>query len=110
MNTRYPADKWLLIFKGGYQIDGHINAGAGIYCELFSSYVTLEQHSTAFDGELEAIRTALRLMNLHQKKFERAVIFSDSKTAITICGINRYRDINRSQRLPDPNMTTTGKT
>ena len=42
----------------------------------------LGQHSTAFDGEIEAIRTALRLLNLHQNKFERAVIFSDSKAAI----------------------------
>jgi hypothetical protein len=33
----------------------------------------LGQHSTAFDGEIEAIRTALHLLNLHQNKFERAV-------------------------------------
>jgi len=26
------------------------------------------QHSTAFDGEIEAIRTELRLLNLHHKK------------------------------------------
>ena len=91
-------------------MNGYINAGAGIYCEFFSSYMTLGQHSTAFDGEIEAIRTALRLLNLHQNKFERAVIFSDSKAAITICGINSNCDINRSQRLPGPNMTTYGKT
>ena len=42
----------------------------------------LGQHSTAFDGEIEAIRTALRPLNLHKNKFERAVIFSDSKAAI----------------------------
>jgi len=42
----------------------------------------LGQHSTAFDREMEAIRTALHLLNLHQNKFERAVIFSDSKAAI----------------------------
>jgi ribonuclease HI len=61
---------------------GYINTGAGICCELFSSYMPLGQHSTAFDGEIEAIRTALRLLNLHQNKFERAVVFSDSKAAI----------------------------
>jgi hypothetical protein len=46
----------------------------------------LGQHSTAFDGEIEAIRTALRLLNLHQTKFERAFIFSDSKAAILSAG------------------------
>ena len=46
----------------------------------------LGQHLTAFDGEIEAIRTALRLLNLHLNKFERAVIFSDSKAAILSAG------------------------
>jgi len=67
-------------------MDGYINAGAGIYCERFSCYMQLGQHSTAFDGEIEAIRTALLLLNLHQNKFERAVIFSDSKAAILSAG------------------------
>ena len=82
MNTRYPQDKWLHIFTDGSQIDGYINAGAGIHCELFFCYMPLGQHSIAFDGEIEAIRTALRLLNLHLNKFERAVILSDSKAAI----------------------------
>jgi hypothetical protein len=56
MNTRYPQDKWLHIFTDGSQMDGYINAGAGIYCELFSCYMPLGQHSTAYDGEIEAIR------------------------------------------------------
>jgi hypothetical protein len=46
----------------------------------------LGQHSTAFDGEIEAIRIALRLLNLYHNKFERAVIFSDSKVAILSAG------------------------
>jgi regulator of extracellular matrix RemA (YlzA/DUF370 family) len=46
----------------------------------------LGQHSTAFDGEIEAIRTTLSLLNLHQNKFERAVISSDSKDAILSAG------------------------
>jgi len=86
MNTRYPQDKWLHIFTDGSQIDGYINAGAGIYCELFSYYMPLGQHSTAFDGEIEAICIALRLLNLHQNKFERAVIFPDSKAAVLSAG------------------------
>jgi len=46
----------------------------------------LGQNSTAFDGEIEDRRTALRLLNLHKNKFERAVIFSDSKAAILSAG------------------------
>ena len=70
------------IFTDGSQIEGYINAGAGIHCELFSCYTPLGQHSTAFDGEIEAILTALRVLNSYHNKFERAVIFSDSKAAI----------------------------
>jgi len=84
MNTRYPQDKWLHIFTDGSQIDGYINAG--IHCEHFSCYMPLGQHSTAFDGEIEAICTALRLLNLHLNKVERAVILSDSKAAIQSAG------------------------
>jgi hypothetical protein len=74
-NTRYPQDKWLHIFTDGSQIDGYINAGAGIHCELFSCYLPLGQHSTAFDGEIEAIRTALRLRNLHQTNLKELLSF-----------------------------------
>ena len=42
---------------------------------FFSCYVPLGQLSPAFDGEIEAIRTALLLLNLHQNKYERALIF-----------------------------------
>ena len=53
-------------------MDGYINAGAAIYCELSPCYMPVAQHSAAYDGETEAIRTALRLLNLHQDKFEKA--------------------------------------
>jgi exonuclease III len=86
MNTRYPQNKWLHIFINGSQMDGHINAGAGTYCELFSCYMPLGRHSTAYDGKIEAIRTALRLLNLHQDKFETVVIFSDSEAALRSTG------------------------
>jgi len=74
----------LHIFTDGSQIEGYINTGAGIHCELFSCCIPL--HSTAFDGEIAAIRTTLCLLNLHQDKFERVCIFSDSKAAILSAG------------------------
>ena len=73
---------WLHILTDGSQMDGYINAGAAIYCELFPCYMPVAQHSAAYVGETEAIRTALRLLNLHQDKFEKAVIFCDSKAAL----------------------------
>jgi hypothetical protein len=86
LNTRYPQDKWLHIFTDGSKIDGYINTGSGIYCEIFSCCMPLGQHLTAFDGVIEAISTALRLLNLHQNKFERDVILSDPKAAILSAG------------------------
>ena len=41
----------------------------------------LGQHFSAFDGEIEATRTALRLLNLHLNKFEKSVTFSHSKAS-----------------------------
>jgi hypothetical protein len=41
-----------------------VNAGAGMY-----RYMPLD-NPTAYDGQIEAIGTALRLLNLHQGKFE----------------------------------------
>jgi hypothetical protein len=37
-NIRHPQDKWSHISTHGCQMDGYINAGTGIYCELFSYY------------------------------------------------------------------------
>jgi hypothetical protein len=86
MNTRYPENKWLQMFTDGSQIEGYTNADAGIYCELFSYCMPLGQYSTAFVGEIEAMCTALHLLNLHQKKFKRANIFSDPKPALLYAG------------------------
>ena len=94
MNTRYAQVKWFHMFTDGSQIDANINAGSGIHCELFSCYMPLGQHSTAIDGEIEAICTALRLLKLHLNKFETAVIFPDSKAAILSAG-STETDINR---------------
>jgi regulator of extracellular matrix RemA (YlzA/DUF370 family) len=63
-------------------------------------------YSTAFDGEMEAIRTALRLLNLHQNRFERAVVFSDSMGAILSAGSTETVISTRSQRLLGANTTT----
>jgi len=100
MNTRYPQDKWLHIFTDGSQI-GYINAGAGIHYELFSWYIPLGQHSTASDGEIEAICTALRVLNLYQNKFDTAVIFSDSKAVILSAGSTQTKKSTEARDYQD---------
>ena len=79
MNTRYPKDKCLHILTDGSQIEGYINTGAGIHCELFFCYMPLGQQWTAFDGGIETIPTTLRF---HHNKFETAAFFSDPKAAV----------------------------
>jgi hypothetical protein len=86
MNTRYPQGKWQHVFADGSQTDGYINVATGIYCELFSCYMPLGKRSTAFEGEIEAIRTAQRLLNIHKNEFEKAVIFSYSKAPMLSTG------------------------
>jgi hypothetical protein len=85
-NIRHLQDKRSHIVTHGSQMDGYINVSTGIYCELFSYYMPLGQHSTTCDGEIEAVRTALWLLNLQQDEFERAVIFSDLKASLLSAG------------------------
>ena len=59
MHTRYPTNKWMHIFTDGSKLDDHTHAGAGFQSELFSCYKPLGQPSTAYDGEIGGIHTAL---------------------------------------------------
>jgi ribonuclease HI len=61
--------------------DRNENAGAGIYCKLFSFYLLLGKQATHFDGETET-NTAIRQLFSRTGSFEKAVIFSDSTSAI----------------------------
>jgi len=69
----------------------------------------LGKHSTDFDGEIEAIRTALGLLNLHQDKFERAVIFSNSKAAILSAGSTETRISTEARDCQDLIRQLKGK-
>jgi ribonuclease HI len=82
--TLYPEEEWLHIYTDGSLTEKNGNVRAGIYCKLFSFYLSLGQHATHFDGEIEAMNTAL--MNLFGRigSFEKAVIFSDSSAAIQL--------------------------
>ena len=57
INTRYPSSLYSYIY--GSKLHIHGSAGAGIYCKLFSFYISTAQTNTAFDDETEVILTAL---------------------------------------------------
>ncbi|GFV91035.1 RNase H domain-containing protein [Trichonephila clavipes] len=58
------------------------SSGAGVYCHLFSFYLTAGKFLTAFDGEIAALQVALAQLHCHLNSFTRAVVFCDSKAAI----------------------------
>ena len=60
MYLQYSHPEWIHIYTDGSLMKNNSIAGAGIYCKLFSSYLSLGTNSTHFDGELEAINSALK--------------------------------------------------
>jgi ribonuclease HI len=81
--TLYPEEEWLHIYIDG-SLTENGNVRAGIYCKLFSFYLLLGQHATHFDGEIEAMNTALMQLFGRNGSFEKAVVFSDSSAAIQL--------------------------
>ncbi|GFW25278.1 hypothetical protein TNCV_5088441 [Trichonephila clavipes] len=69
-----------------------VNAGAGVYCHLFSFYLTTGKFTTAFDGEVAALQVALAQLYCHLNSFTRAVVFCDSKAAIFAVNSNSPPD------------------
>jgi hypothetical protein len=67
--------------------------------------LSLGQHATHFDGEIEAMNTALMQLFGRTGSFEKAVIFSDSSAAIQLTAkfdalpSKRVTDIHSSIKL-----------
>jgi hypothetical protein len=57
--TLYTEWDWLHIYTDASVTDEN-GKRAGIYCKLFSFYWSLGQHTTHFDGQIEAVNIALR--------------------------------------------------
>ncbi|VDO11711.1 unnamed protein product [Rodentolepis nana] len=81
INVNYPADQWLQVFTDGSYTENQANVGAGVYSELFSFYAAAGHNRSAFEGEIEAIRIALRQLCCLDTKFTKAVILSDSQSS-----------------------------
>jgi hypothetical protein len=59
IHTLYPEEEWLHIYTDGSLTEKNGNVRVVIYCKLFSFHLSLGQHATHFDGEIEAMNTAL---------------------------------------------------
>ena len=63
-----------------------MTAGSGMFSSLFSFYSSVGKYRTAFDGEVEGIRIALKQLLVLEDKFIKVVLFFDSLAAIQAIG------------------------
>ncbi|GFU07648.1 uncharacterized protein LOC103523953 [Nephila pilipes] len=82
IHTRFPLNEWLHICTDGSLLNFSQGAGAGIFSDSFSFYLHIRTFTTHFDGELKAIYVALQQCAVRLDTIERAVIFSDSVSAL----------------------------
>jgi len=71
INKRYPAEEYLRIYTDGSlsKMDG--KAGAGIYSELFSYYISVGSNRTSFNGETATITNAMQQLLLRTTTFKK---------------------------------------
>ena len=86
LNTKYPSEDWLHIYTDGSLSDQIDGAGAGGTSRFFSFYKSVGHQTTNFDGEVEAIHSALQHTFPWLQKCKHIVILSDSKAAIQAIG------------------------
>ncbi|GFV65579.1 uncharacterized protein LOC103524116 [Trichonephila clavipes] len=92
INTRFPPEEWLHIYTDGSHLDFAQGAGIGVFSHLFSFYLHAGPLTTHFDGEVEAIHIALQQLAVHLPLIERAVILSDSTSALQ--ALSNYNENN----------------
>ncbi|GFS50107.1 uncharacterized protein LOC103524116 [Trichonephila clavipes] len=92
INTRFPLEKWLHTYTDGSLLDFAQGAGIGVFSHLFSFYLHDGPLTTHFDGEVEAIHIALQQLAVRLPPIERAVILSDSTSALQ--ALSNYNENN----------------
>ncbi|XP_035214961.1 uncharacterized protein LOC118188593 [Stegodyphus dumicola] len=90
IEQRFPAEEWIHVYTNGSLTNRIQRAGAGVFSKLFSFYIPVGPYSTHFDGEMKAIHVALQQLSLRQSSFRRAVVPSDSTSAIQ--AISSYQE------------------
>ncbi|GFW01034.1 uncharacterized protein LOC103524116 [Trichonephila clavipes] len=92
INTRFPPEEWLHIYTDGSLLDFAQGAGIGVFSHLFSFYLHAGPLTTHFDGEVEAIHITLQQLAVRLPPIERAVILSDSTSALQ--ALSNYNENN----------------
>ncbi|GFU99454.1 uncharacterized protein LOC103524116 [Trichonephila clavipes] len=85
-------NEWLHIYTDGSLLDFAQGAGIGVFSHLFSFYLHAGPLTTHFDGEVEAIHIALQQLAVRLPPIERAVILSDSISALQ--ALSNYNENN----------------
>ncbi|GFV97120.1 uncharacterized protein LOC103524116 [Trichonephila clavipes] len=92
INTRFPPEEWLHIYTDGSLLDFAQGTGIGVFSHLFSFCLHAGPLTTHFDGEVEAIHIALQQLAVRLPPIERAVILSDSTSALQ--ALSNYNENN----------------
>ncbi|GFV29293.1 probable RNA-directed DNA polymerase from transposon X-element [Trichonephila clavipes] len=92
INTRFPPEEWLHIYTDGSLLDFAQVAGIGVFSHLFFFYLYAGPLTTHFDGKVEAIHIALQQLAVRLPPIERAVILSDSTSALQ--ALSNYNENN----------------
>ncbi|GFS50312.1 uncharacterized protein LOC103524116 [Trichonephila clavipes] len=82
----------LRVSTDGSLLDFAQGAGIGVFSHLFSFYLHAGPLTTHFDGEVEAIHIALQQLAVRLPPIERAVILSDSTSALQ--ALSNYNENN----------------
>ncbi|GFW47745.1 uncharacterized protein LOC103521360 [Trichonephila clavipes] len=91
INTRFPPEEWLDIYTDSSLLDFAQGAGIGVFSHLFF-YLHAGPLTTHYDGEVEAIHIALQQLAVRLPPIERAVILSDSTSALQ--ALSNYNENN----------------
>ncbi|GFV30127.1 uncharacterized protein LOC103524116 [Trichonephila clavipes] len=97
INTRFPPEEWIHIYTDGSLLDFAQCAGIGVFSHLFFFYLHAGPLTTHFDGEVEAIHIALQQFAVRLPPIERAVILSDSTSALQALSIYNENNCLRVQ-------------
>ncbi|GFW96491.1 hypothetical protein TNCV_4358131 [Trichonephila clavipes] len=55
IDTMYPEPEWVHIYTDGSLLIDSESSGAGVYCHLFSFYLTAEKFTIPLDGEVAVL-------------------------------------------------------
>ncbi|GIX93630.1 hypothetical protein CDAR_14991 [Caerostris darwini] len=58
INELCPEPKLLRIYSDGSRVEQRLNAGAGVFWNLFSVYALVGRFASAYDGKYEALATS----------------------------------------------------